>query len=468
MKKIAKLLILTSCVALLFTSCAGLFGKDKNDEEENKKETVDKTPAREPVTLNVMSFTDEVTGIVKKYCELHPEEKITVTPIIVPNTGDQYTVALDKRLKENTVDIYAADVGFLLKYSKGEMADYAMPYESLGIDVNNAVTKADIAKYTIELGSNKNGKINALSYQSTGGCFIYRRSIAKEVYGTDAPAVINEKIGGGSGNWDKFWTAAGECKSKGYAIISGDGDMWPAVENSSDYGWILNNKLFIDPKREAFLDYSKNMKDNGYSNLTEDWTNAWYDDMAGNGPKKVFGFFGPAWHINYTLANNCGGKAVGEGTYGDWAVCSSPVGFYWGGTSILANKNIDASKKDAVRKIIEWITLDTSTDGLMYKWASGTLYRPNGTKDTVASGVVMSKTDGKMAFLGGQNMYDYFVPANQAATGKLATAYDSQINYLWREQVKKYANGEIEKDVAITKFKESVFTQLGIESYISN
>lgn len=45
-------------------------------------------------------------------------------------------------------------------------------------------------------------------------------------------------IGGGSSSWDKFWDAAKKLSDKGDAIVSGDGDVWHAVENSSDSAWL--------------------------------------------------------------------------------------------------------------------------------------------------------------------------------------------------------------------------------------
>ena len=233
----------------------------------------------------------------------------------------------------------------------------------------------------MDIGTNPDGKLVGLGYQATGGAFIYRRSIAKEVWGTDDPNEIKTKIGPG---WDQFFTAAEELKAKGYGIVSGDGDIWHAVENSSDQGWIVDGKLTIDPKREEFFDLSKKLKDNGYHNDTTDWTDAWFADMKDEGAQKIFGFFGPAWLINYTLGDNCGGKAVGEGTYGDWAIAEPPVGFFWGGTWVLANK--DSSKKEAVGQISDWITLDCSEDGLQYKWANGSFNGEGSTNDAFASG----------------------------------------------------------------------------------
>lgn len=421
-----------------------------------------------PVTINLWSFTDEIPGMVEKYISTHPDCGFNVKPTIIATTDGAYQPALDQALMSggaDAPDIYAAEAAFVLKYSKGAMSDYAAPYKDLGIKIDKAIKDADIASYTVDIGSNSKGQVDALGYQATGGCFIYRRSVAKKVFGSDDPKTVQAAIGGGSGSWNKFWDAAAKCADKGVAIVSGDGDIWHAVENSSDKGWIVDDKLYIDPKREAFLDISKNLTDKGWSNKTQDWQDAWFADMKGVGAKPVLGFFGPAWLINYTIAPNCGGSKVGEGTYGDWAICNSPIGFFWGGTWILANKAAakDKTKKAAVKTIIEWITLDTSTDGLLYKWANGTLNGEGGTKDAVSSGVVMSKSDGKLAFLSGQNMFDYFVPAGAYANGKNLTELDESINMVWRDQVRAYANGQKSRADAIKDFKQTVADTLGVD-----
>ena len=448
MKKILSGLLALVLAGALFTSCGA--------KQEDK-------------VINLWSFTDEVPGMVEKYLAANPDLGYTLNTTIIATTDGAYQPALDQALQaggKDAPDIYCAEAAFILKYSKGDMQDYAMPYKNLGIDIDNALKASEIAPYTYDIGSNTKGEVDALGYQTTGGCFIYRRSVAKEVFGTDDPATVQAKIGGGSGSWNAFWDAAAECANKGVAIVSGDGDLWHAVENSSDKGWIVDGKLYLDPKREAFLDYSKSLTDNGYSNGTQDWSDAWFADMKGAGAKPVLGYFGPAWLINYTIAPNCGGSKVGEGTYGDWAVCNSPIGFFWGGTWLMANGKAKMSdaKKEVVKGIIEWITLDTSNDGLLYKWANGTLNGEGGTKDTVASGVVMAKSNGELPFLGGQNMFDYFVGANKYANGKNLTQYDEGINSIWRDQVRAYANGSKSREDAIKDFKQTVADTLGIDN----
>jgi len=453
MKKIIALLLCAMMVATLLVGC----GKEEagnNEAASNGEKTV----------INVMAFTDEVPKMVEKYIAMHPEENLEIKTTIVATTDGLYQPALDAALKAggaDAPDIYAAEAAFVLKYAQGEGAGFAAAYEDLGIDMSK-VKSAEIAPYSVEIGTRpSDGKVVALGYQATGGAFIYRRSIAKDVWGTDDPATVKAKIGGGSGSWDQFWVAAEELKAKGYGIISGDGDLWHAVENSSPKGWVVDGKLNIDPKREEFIDLSKKLKDNGYHNDTQDWQDAWFADMKGEGEKGILGFFGPAWLINYTIAPNCGGEAVGQGTYGDWAICESPIGFFWGGTWILANK--DTQKKEAVANIIEWITLDDSETGLQYMWANGTFNGEGGTKDCVASGTVMAKSNGTLDFLGGQDMFEVFVPANAFANGKNLTPYDETINSKWRDEVRNYTAGNKDRATALADFKTKVAEETGIE-----
>lgn len=470
MKKLIASVLCACMISSLLVGCGGNDTADTPDDSGSTTETpaAEEEKAETPAAgddnvINLWAFTDEVPTMVDKFLETHPDFGYEVNSTVIATTDGAYQPALDQALAAggaDAPDIYCAEAAFVLKYTQGDASQYAAAYEDLGIDIDAEIEAADIAQYTIDIGTNPDGKVVGLGYQATGGAFIYRRSIAQDVWGTDDPEVIKEKIGGGSGSWDQFFVAAEELKAKGYGIISGDGDLWHAVENSSDTGWIVDGKLNIDPKREAFLDLSKQLKDNGYHNDTQDWQDAWFADMKGEGDKEVLGFFGPAWLINYTLAPNCGGEAVGEGTYGDWAICESPIGFFWGGTWVLANKDTD--KAEAVGEIIDWITLNCTEDGLQYGWANGNLYGAGGTKDCVGSGTVMSMSDGSVDFLGGQNMFDVFVPANAYANGKNLTQYDETINIYWRDQVRQYTAGEKTREQAIADFKQQVADNLDI------
>ena len=279
MKKLAACILCASMAASLLAGCGGSSESDgtagaQGGDTKTGQESSDKSNV-----INVWAFTDEVPGMIEKYKEMHPDFAYDINTTIIATTDGAYQPALDQALAAggaDAPDIYCAEAAFVLKYTQGSASQYAMPYADLGIDVDAALKEADIAQYTIDVGTNPDGKLVGLGYQASGGAFIYRRSIAKDVWGTDDPAEIAGKIGPG---WDKFFEAAEALKEKGYGIVSGDGDIWHAVENSSDAGWIVDGKLNIDPKREEFLDLSKKLKDNGYHNDTQDWQDAWFADI---------------------------------------------------------------------------------------------------------------------------------------------------------------------------------------------
>ncbi|WP_230193176.1 carbohydrate ABC transporter substrate-binding protein [Paenibacillus sp. CECT 9249] len=462
-----KRLLVGISAMLVITSALAACGGNSNSNSTSGSDLAPSTNTAEAppkgegskITINLWSFTDEIPNMTQKYMETHPDANVEFKTTIIATTEGAYQPALDQALAaggKDAPDLYAAEAAFVLKYTQGDASSYAANYADLGLD-DQMVKDAGIAQYSVDIGS-KDGQLKALGYQATGGAFIYRRSIAKDVFGTDDAAAIKNEIGPG---WDKFFDAAAKLKAKGYGIVSGDGDIWHPIENSSDKGWIVDGKLHIDPKREEFLDLSKKLKDNGYHNDTQDWTEAWYADMSGSGAQPIFGFFGPAWLINYVMNGQV------KDTNGDWAVSEPPTGFFWGGTWLLANKDVtkDDAKKQAVADFIKWVTLDTSETGLQYYWANGTMKEgEQGTKDSVASSVVMAKSNGEVPLLGGQNMFDVFVPANANASGKNLTQYDETINRLWRDQVREYTAGNKTRDETIATFKQQVKDQLGIDS----
>lgn len=434
-------------IALIAFTSAGVFSKAKA-KSKNK--------------LVIYSFTDEVPSFVQKYIKLHPDFPYTPEIKLLPNYDGQYQFNLEnvlKNSKDDVPDIYVVDNTFLYSYTKGDMEKYSLPYINLGID-EKVLMNAEIAPYTVDLGTNNDGILKGLTYQSTAGCFIYRRSLARKVFGTDDPEEVQRIIGGGTGNWDKFLRAARTCADNGVAILSGIDDLWIAMQCSGVKGWVVDNKLYISPEREAFLDLAKTFVQNQYTNMSNSWQDSWFADMKGYGSRPVLGYFGPAWFVSYTLAPNCNFDA--DGTYGDWAVCLPPAGFYWGASYIFVNKNVDEKKLEAIKQLIQWMTVDTSEQGLLYNFANGKESESTSSLDSVPSNIVLSKSNGKCKVLQNQNMFDYFKQANNITRAKTFSAYDEVINYIWLEEVLLYANGCKTREGAISDFKQRVSTAFGL------
>lgn len=410
--------------------------------------------------LNIWCYNEDIQNIINQYIELHPDMTVKINVKNYGNVDEAYSVFLARKLASGETDlpdIFFIQNSYLPQYTKGDLVQYAATYQELGIDVDAQVTNAGIARYLLESGSNEEGELVGLPYESTCGAFVYRRSIAKDIWGTDEPTVIQENIGPG---WEKFYHTAETLEAKGFSIVSGERDIWKSLENSAAQGWIVKGKLFIDPLREAFLDHSKKLADNGYSNKTQSWTREWYDDMRGAGTRPVFGFFAPAWMINYVMVNNADGTKPGEGVYGDWAVCVPPVGFYWGGITVIGNKN--TKLKASCGDIIEWMTFDSTDTGLQHFLANGQIKGFEGIKTPVTSQIVMQNSDGTLDYLGGQNMYGVLSQAANFVNGSNGSPYDEWLNAFWCDQVSAYANGTKTREQAIADFRKDVNTYLDI------
>jgi len=207
----------------------------------------------------------------------------------------------------------------------------------------------------------------------------------------------------------------------------------------------------------AMFDIAKELYENNYTNDAEAWSGAWFADISGSGDRPAFSFLGPAWLINYVMAGNSGD------TYGDWAIAVPPAGFNWGGTWVVPAKDMNPEAAEGIRELLEWITLDATENGLQYHWAAGTLFPGSETKDAVASGVVMANADGTIPFLGGQDMFDVFIPAGAYADGSLFTQYDEQINgWFLDDAVMHYARGDMTREEALEAFMLLVNENLGI------
>ena len=259
---------------------------------------------------------------------------ITVKWTINPTTDNNYQNKLDEALlkqdsaaADDKIDIFLVEADYALKYVD---SDYTL-------DVKNDVglTDDDLKdqyQYTKDIVS-VDGVQKGTSWQATPGLFAYRRSIAKDVLGTDDPAEVQSALS----DWDKFNTVAEEAAAKGYKMLSGYDDAFRVFSNNVSEPWVDGTTVKVDPNIMKWVDQTKEYTDKGYNNKSSLWDSQWAADQGPSG--KVFGFFYSTWGINFTLLGNSletpvaeGGKEeVGNGIYGDYAVCEGPQPYYWGG-----------------------------------------------------------------------------------------------------------------------------------------
>ena len=263
------------------------------------------------------------------------EDGTEVHWIINPNQDGVYQQKLDEALikqssasADEKIDLFLAEADYIMKYTDPDVSA-AAPISSLGI------TDADIAnqyKYTLQAATGADGEIRGLSYQATPGMFVYRRSIAQAVLGTDDPDTVNEAVS----DWDKFDATAEKMKAAGYYMVSSRADTYRVFSNNVSTPCVDGNAAVVDPNIMKWVEQSRKYTDEGLNHkVGGQWIDEWNQDMGAN--SKVFGFFLPAWGLGVCIQPNVEGTDADD----DWAACSGPQPFYWGGTWLLAAEGTD-------------------------------------------------------------------------------------------------------------------------------
>ena len=252
-------------------------------------------------------------------------------------------------------------------------------------------TLANSYKYARDFGK-FNGQIKAVTWQNTAGSVFYNRAIAQWVFGTDDPAVIQDKLK----DWDSFFAAADELKSKGYKIVSGPDDIYYAVINTHSDPWVQvksnGDPVFKpDDTIETYLNISKKLSDGNYTNGTSLWSAEWFGSMKNGG--NVFCYFACPWMISVFQGNGA--------SDGAWGACVGPDSYYWGGTYVSVGK--DTPNPELCAFILYELTCDPDI-AVKITNQTGDAVNNIEANARLNNGEIAKDNNG-VRFLGGQNPY---------------------------------------------------------------
>ncbi len=414
--------------------------------------------AEEGKVLNIWCWNDEFQSRFNAYypgvAEI-AEDKTTTTLTdgtvvkwtINPNENNNYQNKLDEALlaqetaaADDKIDIFLIEADYALKYVDS-------PY-TLDVKADIGLTDEQLAgqyKYTQDIAS-IDGVLKGVTWQATPGLFAYRRSIAKDVLGTDDPVAVQEALA----DWDKFDAVAEQAAAKGYKMLSGYDDSYRTFSNNVSAPWVDGTSVKVDANIMKWVEQTKNYTDKGYNNKSSLWSDVWAKDQGPDG--KVFGFFYSTWGINFTLMGNSladpnAAAEVGNGIFGDYAVCEGPQPYYWGGTWICAATGTDnvATIKDVMEKltvdpaIAKQITVDTQD-----------------YTNCVAAMDELANSDFQSAFLGGQNHIALFAKAAPMIDMSNISAYDQGCNENFQAAFKDYFDGVVDIDTAKANFETAI------------
>lgn len=431
-------------VALMAVGCTG----KSTDSGQSKN-------AEEGKVINIYSWNDEfrtrLEAVYPKVESTSADGTVTklkdgteIHWVINPNQDGVYQQKLDEALMnqadakaDSKVDIFLSETDYVYKYTDAK-ADVAMPLKDLGINPEKDL--ADQYDFTKTTASDREGVQRGSTWQCCPGVLVYRRDIAKDVFGSDDPKVIGEKVK----DWDTLKATAGELKAKGYFAFASYADTFRVYGNNISAPWVADKEtaVKIDPLIMDWVKDSKEWLDAGYLDKTVkgQWNDDWNKAMGSS--SKVFAFLLPPWGVDFTLSPNWDG---GEGA---WAVTNPPKEYNWGGSYIHAARGTDNTEH--IKDIMLAMTADKNT---LLKVSKDYMDFTN-----TVSGMDEAASDANYAskFLGGQNPYEYYAPVAKNIKIAPLSAYDQGCVELFQNSFSDYFQGNVDFNKAKTNFETAI------------
>ncbi|MCI6044621.1 carbohydrate ABC transporter substrate-binding protein [bacterium] len=459
MKKRVVAVLLTAVVGI--TTVAGCGSASKGNEGAGGTSSESESSAavsdvEEGKVINIYSWNDEFRQRVEAvYSEVEKtSDDGTVTTlkdgteihwIVNPNQDGVYQQKLDEALlkqadapADEKVDIFLSETDYVNKYTDAA-ADVAIPLKDLGIDPD--IDLKDQYSFTKTTASDLDGVQRGSTWQCCPGLLVYRRDIAMDVFGTDDPEAVGEKVK----DWDTMKETAEELKAKGYFTFASYADTFRLYGNSIEESWVNDDEttLKVDQKIIDWVKTSKEWLDAGYLDKTVkgQWNDDWNKSMGSK--SKVFAFLLPAWGIDFVLKPNW------DGGDGAWAVTNPPQEYNWGGSYVHGCMGTDNPQH--VKDIILAVT--ANKDNLLQ------ISRDYSDFTNTISGMQVAATDDEnfsSEFLGGQNPFKYFAPVAENIKIAPLSAYDQGCVELIQNSFSDYLQDKVDFDKAKTNFETAI------------
>ena len=387
--------------------------------------------ASEGKVFNIYAWNEEFMGFFEKYYTV--PEGVTVNWIITPSDGGAYQEKLDQALQaqstasdDDKIDLFLAEADYIQKYTDSEFTQDVKP---LGVtDFSNAYA------YTVQTASDANGTVKGVSFQCCPAALIYRRSIAKDVLGTDDPAEVQAALS----DWSKFNDVAAQAKAKGYYMTASESATYRVFSNNVATPWVDgNNNLQIDDAIKTWMTQAKEFSDKGYTQTCDIWSDECTAQMFKDG--KTMCYFGPAWYYNFSMGN---AQDAEKGCFGDWAICEGPQAHFWGGTWLLAPVGTDNSAM-----VADIMNTFINNEDVCTKLVKNEMQFSNNQKVNEACAA-----DGGNDFLGGQNDTAIFCELAKNIVFENHTIYDQIINEDLQKTWREYCDGDVTEDAAMANF----------------
>jgi len=423
--------------------------------DKNKPQLIDtgvKLSESEGKVLTIYAWNDEWKKMFEKYYKV--PDGITVNWVITPSADGAYQQKLDdallnqdKAAADDKIDIFLAEADYILKYVD---SDYTKNVADIGF--SNAST---IYNYTADACTDSNGVQKGMSFQCCPAGLIYRRSIAKEVIGSDDPAAVQEALS----SWDKFDEVASKAKDMGYYMTPSFAETYRTFSNNVSSAWVdADGNVSVDPQIKAWIKQTKDYMDKGYTLEAGIWDEEKNSHMFKEG--KAMCFFGPAWYYNFSMGNvkdqkkDADGNVIEDSPYGerntvgDWGLCVGPQSYFWGGTWLLAG-----AQTDNPELVADIMNAFQSNEKILKQMVEIDSQFVN---NSAVNDSYTSNPDFGNEILGGQNDWAIFAEGAKNIELKYATGYDQLLNEKLQDNLKDYFKGTVDLDTAWGNYVKTI------------
>lgn len=337
-------------------------GSNDNGNNAANNNPVEGLPAITDEKIYIYSWNNEFGNLLDYFTQKYPEYSDLIEFINMGMNGadEEYLDAVSSKINSSSQPLS------MVMYD-GECADQL--YGSRFISMSELGVEpyyTDAYDYT-KVDATYDGKLKGMSPYVCPTGFIYRKDIAEEVLGTSDPEEVYKCVC----TWDIFEDTAAKMKDSGYYMLYTTGDLargyggttWEGNVPDACFQQIdrfVSNGYFADGSTDAM------------------WSTAWNEGMNSN----VFGYFGPDWFINFTLAGY---------TTKEWGFCPGPEFHHWGGAYIGVAET--CPNKGLAALILVTICCD---EDIQYDFAVNNYYTPNNrsaAKKLISSGAICYNTN---------------------------------------------------------------------------
>jgi hypothetical protein len=449
--------------------------------------------------LVVWSMSNEVVELLNYHKLANPDYEYDFDITFINNDDGSYEAALDNAFssKKGGPDLFLTDVDYTKKYVDSDhTVDLTKFYDSKGTyDSVRAMLEEDMYGYTLDIGTREGEKdeLKAVSFQVTPGAMFYRADMfltlidngllegvedieawlaaneleaeLKDEEYEDWPEAAKVKVDETmqafvGDDMDKFKDAAKAIAECAYNEEKAETKKILMVNNLEDIkrvfyaqreAFVQDGKVVIDENIYGLFEYAKEIYP--LTHKGDQWGDSWNAGMKAKNDDdaeyKTMAFFLPTWGLFYVLQN--------DDTAGLWRMIEGPQAYYWGGTYCMISKYADADKQEAAFDVLNFLT--TLPFFQARAGFAGDVMNSKSLNAALASMDILGNP-----FLGGQNHYATFNTLAAAIDASNVTKYDSTVDRVLADVMKRYAAEDIEElDEAWEEVKDRLNSDLDME-----